>query len=142
MKNVSAALVLCVALSLAFTLSCGSKAEKKAESAQKQEVAKKAPAGEQMEKSAEMAHGDVAKGKALFADAGLGSNEKSCASCHPGGEGLAGKAAAYPVKDEKTGEVTELSDTINQCITQALEGQPLDPESAEMKSLEAYLKTL
>ncbi len=142
MKKVNVALVFCVALALAFTLSCGGQAEKEAESEQQQQVTKKAPAGEEMQEKAEMVSGDVAKGRALFEDPGLGTNEKACASCHPGGEGLAGVAAEYPVEDPEAGEMKELSATINACITTALEGEALDPESVEMKSLEAYLKTL
>jgi cytochrome c len=141
MKNVCVALVVCVACSLAFSLSCGSKAEEETGAAQK-EVVTKPPAQEEMQEETGMAHGDVAKGKALFEDTGLGTNGKSCASCHPGGEGLAGVAAEYPVKDPETGETRELSDTINACITANLEGKALDPQSSEMKSLEAYLNTL
>jgi hypothetical protein len=73
------------------------------------------------------------KGKELFTGKKLGTNGKSCNSCHPDGKGLA-KAAAH--------DVEELGAIINQCITNPLQGKALDPASAEMKSLILYIRTL
>ena len=77
------------------------------------------------------AGGDIEKGKQLFADPTLGgsTNEKSCNTCHPGGEGL-----------EKAG--TELESTIQACLQKTLEGKPLAADSQEMKDLVAYIKSL
>lgn len=73
----------------------------------------------------------VAQGKALFNDRSLGAMIKSCNTCHPDGKGL-----------EMAGEDEGLADTINACITHALQGQPLDPASVEMQSLILYIKSL
>jgi cytochrome c len=75
----------------------------------------------------------VERGKELFSGAELGTNGKSCISCHRDGEGLA-KAALYD--DENLGVA------INRCIQDALEGEMLDDHSAGMKSLIMYIKSL
>ena len=75
----------------------------------------------------------VAKGKQLFNDSALGgsSNQTSCGSCHPDGKGL-----------EKSGSKENLADMINMCIERPLKGQALDMDSAEMSSLQEYIKSL
>ncbi len=75
----------------------------------------------------------VERGRDLFNSAGLGTNGKSCASCHPGGNGLEAAAASGPKKLEKI---------INQCIVKALKGKALAPGSPDLASLVAYLATL
>jgi hypothetical protein len=82
--------------------------------------------------SAAAAGPSVERGKELFESRQLGTNGKSCASCHPGGKKLE-KAATY---DE--GELREI---VNQCIQNPLRGKALDPASAEMKSLILYIRT-
>jgi cytochrome c553 len=74
----------------------------------------------------------VALGEKLFNDPGLGgsTNDKSCGSCHPGGEGLKG------------GEAPGLAAIINQCLAGALGGQPLEEDSSAMQSLILYLESL
>lgn len=74
----------------------------------------------------------VERGRELFESTQLGTNGRSCASCHQGGKKLA-KAATY---DE--GELREI---VNRCVQGPLEGKALDPASAEMKSLVLYLRT-
>lgn len=71
------------------------------------------------------------RGKELFNSAKLGTNGKSCATCHRDGKNLE-KAAAY--SNEK------LRDIINQCIKNPLEGKGLDLSSSDMKSLIIYIK--
>ena len=73
----------------------------------------------------------IEKGKALFHDPKLGTNGKTCNSCHPDGKGL-----------EKSGSNPDLVNTINGCITIPLQGKALDPKSIEMQSLVLYLKSL
>jgi len=79
------------------------------------------------------ASGDVAKGKVLFNDTGLGggSSGVSCNSCHPNGRGL-----------EKAADRKDLSEFVNSCIENALKGKALDPKSAEMANLVAYVQSL
>ena len=74
-----------------------------------------------------------ARGKELFTSPQLGSNGRSCNSCHPDGKKLE-KAAAY---DEGN-----LGEIINQCIKGPLKGKSLDPNSDEMKSLILYITLL
>lgn len=73
------------------------------------------------------------RGKELFGSPELGTNGRSCATCHPGGKGL-----------EEAGEFTdaELTEMVNKCIGNPLQGKELAPESAEMKSLLAYIKSV
>jgi cytochrome c len=73
------------------------------------------------------------KGSEIFSSSQPGSNGKSCSSCHPDGKGLR-KAENY--SDDS------LVGIINKCITGALQGKALDPNSAEMKSLQRYIKYL
>ena len=73
----------------------------------------------------------IEKGKALFNDPQLGTNGKTCNSCHPNGKGL-----------EKSGSKPDLVDTINGCITIPLKGKALDPKLADMESLVLYIKSL
>lgn len=72
------------------------------------------------------------QGKLLFENVKLGTNGKSCATCHPGGRKLEW-AATFP--DDKLVDIT------NTCITKSLKGKPLAVDSAEMKSLVRYIKT-
>jgi mono/diheme cytochrome c family protein len=79
------------------------------------------------------AAGDAAKGKVLFNDAQLGGGTAgiSCNSCHPHGKGL-----------EKAADKKDLPKVINSCIRMALKGNGIDPKSAEMADLIAYIKSL
>jgi len=76
---------------------------------------------------------NVEKGKALFNDPkfGGGTAGMSCNSCHPDGKGL-----------EKAGDRKDLEKQVNSCIMNALKGKGIDPKSAEMADIVAYLKSL
>ena len=80
-----------------------------------------------------LAAGDAAKGKILFNDAKLagGTAGVSCNTCHANGKGL-----------EKAGDRTDLAKIINACIVQTNKGKALDPKSADMADLSAYIKSL
>ena len=80
-----------------------------------------------------LAAGDAAKGKILFNDPKLanGTAGVSCNSCHPGGKGL-----------ENAGGRTDLAKIINACIVKTNKGKALDPKSADMADLSAYIKSL
>jgi cytochrome c len=75
----------------------------------------------------------VAMGQTLFESTVLGSNGKSCASCHPAGKGLE-EIAAY--------DDPMLKEMINFCVRDALRGKMLAPESQELDSMLLYLRTL
>ena len=89
------------------------------------------------------AAGDVAKGKALFNDPKLGTNNATCGQCHPDGKGLE-KAGAKGKKEWKTpaGVQKNLEEAINICITMALKGKALDNKSQQMQDLVTYIKSL
>jgi len=74
-------------------------------------------------------------GKELFKSSALGTNGKSCESCHPNGDMLSGVGK----KHEKP---QELENRANQCISGGLKGKKLDAESSDMKALAEYLRTL
>ena len=78
------------------------------------------------------AAGDAAKGKILFHDPKFagGTAGKSCSSCHPDAKGAA-----------KAADKTDLRETINSCIVNALHGRAIDPRSSEMDDMVAYLKS-
>jgi cytochrome c peroxidase len=75
----------------------------------------------------------VELGKKLFNDPGLSgsTNDKTCNSCHPGGEKLEAAAGKK-----------NLSKIINRCITGPLGGQKIDGRSVEMISLKMYIESL
>ena len=75
----------------------------------------------------------IERGRELFNGVQLGTNGKSCATCHREGKKLE-RAASY---DER-----RLSGIINQCIEKALAGKSIDPASTDMKSLIMYIKGL
>ncbi len=79
--------------------------------------------------------GNVDKGKALFEDPKLGGGTAgvSCSSCHPDGKGLE-KAADRKDKD--------LEKMVNSCIKNALKGNGINTNSAEMADIISYLKSL
>ena len=74
----------------------------------------------------------IERGKELFNSKLLGTNERSCATCHQDGRGLE-KAATY---DEAV-----LKDIVNQCIKRSLDGKAIDPASSDMKSLILYIRS-
>jgi mono/diheme cytochrome c family protein len=80
-----------------------------------------------------IAAGDVGKGKALFNDPkfGGGTAGVSCNSCHPDGKGL-----------EKAADMKGPEKQVNACVQNALKGKGIDPKSAEMADIIAYLKSL
>lgn len=89
------------------------------------------------------AAGDAGRGKALFNDPKLGTNNATCNTCHPNGKGLE-KASAPGKKEWKTpgGIYKTLEEAVNICITMALKGKPIDSKSQEMMDLVAYIKSL
>ena len=85
--------------------------------------------------------GNVDKGKALFNDPSLGTNGKSCATCHPGGGGVekAGNKKTFNIMGKKQ---ESLKDAVNFCIEMALKGKPLKKDSRKMEDIVSYIKSL
>jgi cytochrome c peroxidase len=80
-----------------------------------------------------LAAGNAERGKKLFNDPRLagGTAGISCNTCHPDGKGL-----------EKAGDRADLAKIINACIVKTNKGKALDPKSADMADLIAYIKSL
>jgi cytochrome c len=95
--------------------------------------------------SSAFAAGNIERGKKLFNDPKLSgsTNDASCNTCHPNGQGLE-KAAEKGKKVWTTPAGTEISlkDAINICITAALKGKALDKNSRDMQDLVAYITSL
>lgn len=75
----------------------------------------------------------VDEGKRLFAATDMGSNGKSCATCHPDGEDIGDLSGL---------DTEELAAAVNSCLVKALGGKPLPEDSEEMRSLLLYLQSL
>ncbi len=80
-----------------------------------------------------LAAGNPEKGKALFNDPKLGGGTAglSCNSCHQDGKGV-----------EKAADRKDLEKQVNACIKNALKGKGIDPKSAEMADVVAYIRSL
>lgn len=75
----------------------------------------------------------VELGERLFKAENLGSNGKSCFSCHPDGKGLH-ELDAY--------EDGMLKEMVNFCIRDAMKGKMIGLESTEIESFLLYLRAL
>ena len=82
----------------------------------------------------------VAAGESLFSDSSLGKNQKTCATCHPGGKGLEGVALKSQWNAGGT-DFPTMEGAINACVKGALKGPSLSENSYQTKSLALYLKT-
>ena len=74
---------------------------------------------------------DVTVGEKLFNSTNLGTNGKSCHSCHANGQGL------MELNDYDS---TVLQGLINICIEDALKGKPLADDASELRDIEAYIR--
>ena len=75
----------------------------------------------------------VERGKTLFNSTRLGTNGKSCATCHAEGSKL---------KETASYDDGELVKVINHCIKEALAGKAPSAYSADMKALVAYIRAV
>ena len=82
---------------------------------------------------------DISKGKSLFNNTKLGTNGKSCNSCHPDGSSIDGSKSSFSILGS---EQSNIEDAANFCIEMALSGKALDKSSDKMKDLVSYLSTL
>jgi cytochrome c len=81
--------------------------------------------------------GNADKGKALFNDAKFAGGKKACSTCHPNGKGLANVANKKEFKTDNA-----LEKQVNACIVGANKGKAIDPNSAEMVDIIAYIKSI
>ena len=80
----------------------------------------------------------AAAGKDLFHSTGLGTNGKSCDSCHPGGRGLEG-VSAKSSWSAGGADFDSMEGAINACVKGALKGPSLSENSYQTKALALYL---
>lgn len=74
----------------------------------------------------------VERGSNLFNSTSLGTNGRSCATCHPGGKGL---------EDVADYDNNKLKMAVNTCIVKALKGKSIADNSPDLDSLVMYLNT-
>lgn len=79
----------------------------------------------------------VAKGRAHFTDAKLGSNGVVCAQCHPNAANT--HPETYPKFQKQLGKVAQFWEIVNWCIRNPLEGEDLAPDDPRMTALIAYM---
>jgi len=100
----------------------------------------------------------IAAGMKLFSDKSLGTNNTSCASCHPGGGTVGGKvtamgmqmpipslkgaAATFPKWKMGARKVITLAQMNNGCLQMFMKGKPLSINDQRMADLAAYVTSL
>ena len=87
----------------------------------------------------------VASGEKLFADAGLGTNGKSCSSCHTelgkGENKLTGRSP-FPKVFSMAKKVRTLDQKIQMCVTGAMKGPALAWDDDKLADLASYVNAL
>lgn len=79
----------------------------------------------------------VMKGEKLFHSADLGTNKVSCDQCHPNAANT--HPETYPKFQQQIGRVITLSEMVNWCLQNPLEGQPLSLDDPKMVALLSYM---
>lgn len=67
----------------------------------------------------------------------LGTNKVACAQCHPNAANT--HPETYPKFQKQIGKVVYLTEMVNWCIRNPLEGKSIGPESKEMIALLSYI---
>ena len=87
----------------------------------------------------------AAGGEKLFADAGLGTNGKSCSSCHTelgkGDNTLTGRSP-FPKVISMAKKVRTLDQMIQMCLTGAMKGPALSWDDEKLADLASYVNAL
>ncbi len=78
----------------------------------------------------------VKTGRELFSTP-IGSNQVSCAQCHPNATNT--HPETYPKFQQQIGKVVGIREMINWCLQHPLEGKALDVSDPKMVALEAYI---
>jgi cytochrome c len=79
----------------------------------------------------------VQKGRGLWVSADLGTNGVACAQCHPNAADT--HPETYPKFQQQLGRVIALSEMINWCLQNPLEGAPLQLDDPDMIAIETYV---
>jgi len=100
----------------------------------------------------------IAAGKKVFNDASISTNNTSCASCHPGGGTVGGKAmamgmqipipslkgaaATFPKWKMGAKKVITLAQMNNGCLQMFMKAKPLSLDDQRLADLAAYVTSL
>lgn len=79
----------------------------------------------------------VKNGRELWTGSTLGSNQVSCAQCHPNAANT--HPETYPKFQQQLGKVAPLWEMINWCISNPLQGEALAADDPRMIALQAYI---
>ena len=79
----------------------------------------------------------VNEGSRLFHSSTLGKNKVSCDQCHPNAANT--HPETYPKFQKQIGKVITLSEMVNWCLRNPLEGDPLAADDPRMVALLAYI---
>ena len=79
----------------------------------------------------------VREGDKLFHSSDLGKNKVSCDQCHPNAANT--HPETYPKFQQQIGRVVSLSEMVNWCLQNPLEGDPLSAEDPKMVALLSYM---
>lgn len=82
------------------------------------------------------------RGRVIFYDPFLGSNVKSCATCHNKDKKFANRVKNYPIYSNERKEYTYLKDVIIGCIKGALDGATPKKDDKRLDDLEIFLKKM
>lgn len=67
----------------------------------------------------------------------LGTNKVACAQCHPNAANT--HPETYPKFQKQIGKVVNITEMVNWCIRNPLEGKSIEPESKEMTAILSYI---
>ncbi len=79
----------------------------------------------------------VKDGRKVFTDNRLGTNTVTCNECHPNASNT--HPETYPKFQKQLGKVATISEMINWCIANPLEGERMSLDDARMTALIAYI---
>lgn len=79
----------------------------------------------------------VQQGRQVFTDPKLGTNEVTCAQCHPNAANT--HPETYPKFQQQLGKVVPIWEMINWCIRNPLKGESLAADDPRMVALQAYI---
>jgi cytochrome c len=81
------------------------------------------------------------RGKVLFETVGFADGKVACSACHPNGTGL--ENVNNRTKFRVAGQMQDsLEDAVNACIKFAAKGKPIPVDSAEMRDIVSYIRSL
>ncbi len=134
---------LCFLLFTVLVL-CSACKHEKTKQQEKQPPKQQTAAQKKLTEAGKKAYAMISKwGKEYFNSPKLGKNGKTCATCHPDGEGIKGAFYTYPKYSKKHKRVIQLPNMVNSCLMDALKGKKeLSFDSTKMISILTYISEL